>query len=127
MYTNISARCTKYATLKNTANCNLNAIIWEWIHEKRESKELPEKDKCRYQIYISINLKVNIQSDQGFFNVGTMSDISHISQLYADNPKQCSIYAVGIPTALHMYIGSGDKTLLINMHKRPCVCNPVAY
>ena len=57
---------------------------------KRKSKELPGKDKCHYQIYISIT--GNIPSGKDIQNVSTISDISGISQVLQTSPNnKCSM------------------------------------
>ena len=69
---------------------------------KNKSEKLPEKDKCSYQICMSI--KVNNQSGEKPLHFSTISDISHISQVYADKPKQLIEYAVGLQTAIPLAI-----------------------
>ena len=54
----------------------------------------------------------------------------HLHRCNADRPKQSMQSAVGLQTAIplaipHVYI-KGDKTLLINMHKRLSIGNPTA-
>ena len=55
---------TKYVAYKNSAKCNLNDVNFgnEFMKKKtkRESKELHEKEKCHYQIYIPIKVNIHI-------------------------------------------------------------------
>ena len=77
---------------------------------------------------IHINKGRYPQSGDEDLNVSTISDISQISQVYADN--QCSMQWGSkqlYPQLYHMYIGRSDKTLIINMYMRPSVCNPIGY
>ena len=50
-------------------------------------------------------------------NVISVCTICHISQFYANKLKQY----MGYKQLYHMHIGGGNKTLLLDMHKRPCV------
>ena len=60
-------------------------------------------------------------SNEGALNFSNISDLSHISQVYANNTKQLFDWPY------YMNIDKGGKTLLINIHTRSSVCNPVAY
>ena len=82
---------------------------------------------------IHINKGKYPQSSKELYIFSTISDISCISQVYVDKPKQTTMqYAVGLQAAIplaipHVYVlRRSDKILLINMHKRLAVCNPPA-
>ena len=49
---------------------------------------------------IHLNKSNYPKSGEGALNVSTISNISHISQVYAENPKQSMLYAVGLQTAI---------------------------
>ena len=69
--------------------CTLNGLnleIKSWEKDHKVSKELP-KSQSHYQIYISIMNNYPESSDEDL-NVSIISDISHISQVYKDNPKR---------------------------------------
>ena len=67
------------------------------------------------------------QSGEEPLNLSIISDISHISQVYADKPKQSMQYGMGskqlYPQLYHMHIVKVE----VAKHKRPSVCNPVVY
>ena len=54
----------KVCSINNSAKYNLNAInlemkSWNLEEKKRESKEIHGKNKCHYQIYISIRVNIH--------------------------------------------------------------------
>ena len=86
MFTNISDMYQKYATYKNSAKCNLSGIKLKINSWKKDQNKNPEKEKCHYQIYISIT--VNIPSGREIKHFSTISEISCIIQVYAHKPRQ---------------------------------------
>ena len=85
---------------------------------KRESKELPEKDKCHYQIYISIKVNIHkVSKEVKLFSLCRYAQTISIVCCGAPNNNTPSYTTC---------ISRGDKTLLINMHQRLGVCNPTA-
>ena len=59
---------------------------------KRKSKELPEKDKCHYQIYISIIVNIHREVKKQLKNVSIISDKAALVKFMQTSPNnQCSI------------------------------------
>ena len=95
---------------------------------KKGPKESPEKYKCNFQNIHLSKAKYPQSSEEPLnFSTFAISDINYISQVYSASPNnQCSMLRGSKQRYLqlyHMYIGKGDKTLLINGYKRPSICN----
>ena len=70
---------------ENSAKCNLNAINER--RQKRDSKELSEKTQMPLP-NIPLNKGKYPKSGEEPLHFSTICDISHISQDFANNPKQ---------------------------------------
>ena len=67
---------------------------------KRESKEVPEKDKCHYQI--SISIRVNIHKALRKLKIfSSISDKAELAKFMQTSPNnQCSLMIVRLQTAI---------------------------
>ena len=80
---------------------------------------------------IRLNKGKYAQSGKEITNHSTIPDKAALARFMQTSPNnQCSMLWGSnkqlFPYLCHMYMSRGDKTLLINMHKRLDVCNPTA-